>query len=89
MFNIKLCHLTYMFLDARLDVLLRFTNVEAITIISITQNFVYASSSAAREVLAAVGALFIDFILLWTVARARIEVCIDNSPTNFSPEIPS
>jgi hypothetical protein len=88
MFIIKLCHLTYMFLDACLDVSLRFTNVEAITIISITQNFVYASGSAAREVLATVGALSIDFIFLWTVARARTKVCINNSSENFPSEIP-
>jgi hypothetical protein len=88
MFIIKLRHLTNMFLDARLDVSLRLTNVEAITIISITQNFVYASGSAAREVLAAEGALSIDFILLWTVARAPTEVCINNSPKNFLSDIP-
>ncbi len=85
---IKLRHLTYMFLDARLDASLKFTNVEAITIISIIQNFVYASDSAAREVLAAVDALSIDFILPWTVARAQTKVCINNSPKNFPSEIP-
>jgi hypothetical protein len=88
MFIIKLCHLTYMFLDAHLDILLRFTNVEAITVISITQKIVYASSSAAREVLANVGALSIDFILSLTVTRARTEVCINNYPTKFPSEIP-
>jgi hypothetical protein len=83
MFIIKLCHLTNMFLDTRFDVSLKFTNVEAITTISITQNFVYASGSAAREVFVAVGTLSIDFILLWTVARVPTEVCINNSPKNF------
>ncbi len=77
-----------MFLDAHLGVLLRFSNLEAITIISITQNFVYASDSAAREVLAAVGTLSIDFIFPWTVARVRTKVCINNSPKNFPSEIP-
>jgi hypothetical protein len=47
MLFIFFCHLTYMFFDACLDVSLRFTNVEAITIISVTQNFVYTSGSAA------------------------------------------
>ena len=88
MFIIKLCHLTYMFLDTHLDVSLRFTNVEAITIISITRNFVYASDSVAREVLATVGTLSIDFLLPWTVARARTKVCINTSPKNFPLEIP-
>jgi hypothetical protein len=88
MFIIKLRHLTNMFLDARLDVSLRFSNVEAITIINITQNFVHASVSVAQEVLTTVGALSIDFILLWTVARAQTEVCINNSPKNFPSEIP-
>ena len=73
---------------AHLDVLLRFTNVEAITIISITRNFVYASDSVAREVLATVGTLSIDFLLPWTVARARTKVCINTSPKNFLLEIP-
>ncbi len=77
-----------MFLDTHLDVSLRFTNVEAITIISITQNFVYASGSAAQEVLAAVGALSIDFILLWILAMVQTKVCIENSPKNFPLEIP-
>jgi hypothetical protein len=88
MFIIKLRHLTYMFLDVRLDVSLSFTNLEAITIISITQNFVYASGSVAQDVLAAVGALSIDFIFPWTVARAWTKVCINNSPKNFPSEIP-
>ena len=37
MFVIKLCHLTYMFVDAHLDASLGFTNVEAITVGIITQ----------------------------------------------------
>jgi hypothetical protein len=47
MFIIKLHHLTYMFLGACLDVSLRFNNVEAIAIISITQNLVYIFGSVA------------------------------------------
>ncbi len=69
----------YLFLDARLDILLRFTHVEAITIISITQIFVHVSGSLARELFATVGPLSIDFILPWTVARTRTEVCINTS----------
>jgi hypothetical protein len=88
MFIIKLRYLTYMFLDAHLDLLLRFTGVEAITIISITQNFVHASGSSAQELLAAVEALSIDFILPWAVARMRTEVCINKSPKNGLSEIP-
>ncbi len=87
-FIIKLCHLTNVFLDAHLNISLRFTHIEEITIRHIRQDLVHASSGLACKAFPAIGAFSIDFILPWAIARMQTKVCICNPPKNFPSEIP-
>jgi hypothetical protein len=87
-FIIKLCHLTNVFLDACLNISLRFIHVEAITIRHITRDLVYAYGGLACKAFPAIGTFSIDFILPWAIARMWTKVCICNPPNNFLLEIP-
>ncbi len=86
-FFIKPSHLTYMLLDAFLDLSLVFSKIKAVAVISFTRNFINSAGSSTRRCLVTVHAHPLNFVFVWAVTWLSTQVGIRYTPQKFSFEV--